>query len=132
MNSENRICNISRLPNHEPKIVIITRLLYRWKYSLLLHYNFTILSPGPISSGNNRLLPFDDDTLHHLDCQIEPDKTHVPCFRAGDPRANEQLALTAMHTLWMRQHNQIATTLNRINPHWDGNKIYHEVIRRNV
>nr|KAG5700809.1 hypothetical protein BaRGS_035012 [Batillaria attramentaria] len=76
--------------------------------------------------GGNRLLPFDDSTLAHADCQIEPTKRHVPCFRAGDHRANEQLALTTMHTLWMRTHNQIATTLLQLNNHWDGNKVYHE------
>ncbi|NP_001191571.1 thyroid peroxidase-like protein [Aplysia californica] len=88
--------------------------------------NRGLLREGPASVGNKRLLPFDDDTLEHIDCQIEPSKQHVPCFRAGDPRANEQLALTAMHTLWMRRHNHIASVLNRINPHWGGNKIYHE------
>ncbi|KAJ8305370.1 hypothetical protein KUTeg_015915, partial [Tegillarca granosa] len=64
--------------------------------------------------------------LEHADCQIEPSKRHVPCFRAGDPRANEHLALTAMHTLWMREHNRLAKELLELNQHWDGNMLYHE------
>ncbi|KAL8583777.1 hypothetical protein ACOMHN_036412 [Nucella lapillus] len=88
--------------------------------------NRGLLRTGPSGTDGKRFLPFDDSTLAHADCQIEPQKRHVPCFRAGDHRANEQLALTAMHTLWMRQHNQIAATLLQLNNHWDGNKVYHE------
>ncbi|XP_064444419.1 probable oxidoreductase PXDNL isoform X5 [Mirounga angustirostris] len=49
-----------------------------------------------------------------------------PCFLAGDHRANEQLALTAMHTLWFREHNRVAMELSALNPHWDGDTLYHE------
>lgn len=31
-----------------------------------------------------------------------------------------------MHTLWFREHNRIAAELLHINPHWDGDIIYHE------
>ncbi|XP_048759909.2 peroxidasin homolog isoform X4 [Ostrea edulis] len=86
-----------------------------------------LLRVGVLSRNNKRLLPFDTGNfLHHFDCQIEPSKRHVPCFRAGDNRVNEHLALTAMHTLWVRHHNYIATELLEVNPHWDGNILYHE------
>lgn len=48
------------------------------------------------------------------------------CFLAGDVRVNEQAALAAMHTLWVREHNLIATRLRVVNPHWDGERIYQE------
>ena len=31
-----------------------------------------------------------------------------------------------MHTLWFRQHNLLAERLRDLNPHWDGDRIYHE------
>ncbi|XP_046346605.2 peroxidasin-like isoform X1 [Haliotis rufescens] len=91
-----------------------------------LSNNRGLLRVGSLTLRGSRYLPFDDDSLSHVDCQIEPSKRHVPCFRAGDHRANEHLALTAMHTLWLREHNRIATIILQLNPHWDGNKVYHE------
>ncbi|KAF0746289.1 Uncharacterized protein FWK35_00020149, partial [Aphis craccivora] len=41
------------------------------------------------------------------------------CYTAGDVRVNAQPHLTAMHTLWMREHNRVAGLLAVINPHWD-------------
>lgn len=48
------------------------------------------------------------------------------CFRAGDVRVNEQIHLTVLHTLYMREHNRIADRLATINPHWNDERIYHE------
>ncbi|KAL1476684.1 hypothetical protein MTO96_036329, partial [Rhipicephalus appendiculatus] len=50
----------------------------------------------------------------------------VDCFLSGDVRANEQLGLLAMHTLWFREHNRLAEALSEINPHWDGERLYQE------
>lgn len=85
------------------------------------------LRVGLLTNQGTRLLPFDTaGILAEVDCQIESSKRHVPCFLAGDHRVNEHPALTAMHTLWMREHNRIATELLQANPHWDGNMLYHE------
>ena len=63
----------------------------------------------------------------HLD---EPDEgcirpsDNVYCFLAGDPRVNEQTVLTTAHTLFVRQHNHMATELSKINPHWDDETVF--------
>ncbi|XP_075052892.1 myeloperoxidase-like [Mixophyes fleayi] len=50
----------------------------------------------------------------------------IPCFLAGDARANEQPGLIVFHTLFMREHNRIATQLNNLNPDWSGETVYQE------
>uniref|UniRef100_A0A4X2K4Z1 Uncharacterized protein n=1 Tax=Vombatus ursinus TaxID=29139 RepID=A0A4X2K4Z1_VOMUR len=78
----------------------------------------------PIPSSEKHLLPF--STGPPTECTRDENESLIPCFLAGDHRANEQLALTAMHTLWFREHNRIATELFTLNPHWDGDTIYNE------
>ena len=70
------------------------------------------------------LLPFNDG--HPIDCRRDPRDSDIGCFLAGDVRANEQLGLLTMHTLWLREHNRLAEQLRSINPHWDGDKVYQE------
>ena len=46
------------------------------------------------------------------------------CFLAGDVRCDEHIALAGYHTLFVREHNRVATELKVINNHWDGEKIF--------
>ena len=50
-------------------------------------------------------------------------------FLAGDIRANEQVALTAMHTLFVREHNRLAAEIAANNPGLTGEEIYQEARR---
>lgn len=48
------------------------------------------------------------------------------CIRPGDSRSGEQPGLLAMHTVWVGEHNRIASELVEINPHWSDEKLYQE------
>ncbi|XP_053565707.1 peroxidasin homolog isoform X2 [Bombina bombina] len=83
-----------------------------------------LLKQGIVQRSGKPLLPFAPGPP--TECMRDENESPIPCFLAGDFRANEQLGLTSMHTLWFREHNRIATELLRLNPHWDGETIYHE------
>lgn len=82
------------------------------------------LRVGPAFPGQKSLLPFTG--INGMDCRRNLEENTLGCFVAGDIRANEQIGLAAMHTIWVREHNRIATKLKSINPFWDGNKVYNE------
>ena len=39
-------------------------------------------------------------------------------------RVNEQTVLATIHTLFVREHNRIATELGKINPHWNDETLF--------
>ena len=68
------------------------------------------------SSGN--LLPFNTNGLPNLG------GTDPELFVAGDIRANEQLGLTAMHTLFVREHNRVADQIHKHSSRLSDDVIY--------
>lgn len=75
-------------------------------------------SPGNLLPKNTRLFanaPNNHDPLYYF---------------AGDIRANEQLILLAMHTLWVREHNRIAEEIKTANPSLTGDQIYYAARRK--
>ncbi|XP_035785231.1 LOW QUALITY PROTEIN: peroxidasin-like [Anopheles albimanus] len=84
-----------------------------------------LLRDGPQFPQQKSLLPFSAPT-DGMDCRRDLDESQINCFTAGDIRVNEQLGLTTMHIIWLREHNRLAGELRRINPHWDGDRLYYE------
>lgn len=69
-----------------------------------------------VSEGN--LLPFNEEGLPNAG----GDSPEL--FLAGDVRANEQVGLTAMHTLFVREHNWHARRIRQANRSLSGEEIY--------
>ncbi|XP_050301684.1 peroxidasin isoform X2 [Anthonomus grandis grandis] len=83
------------------------------------------LKEGVVFPGRKPLLPYATGP-QGMDCRRNLSESDLACFLAGDIRANEQSGLTAMHTVWMREHNRLAKELRYLNPHWDSDMLYHE------
>ena len=83
------------------------------------------LRVGPNFPAQNPSLPvIDRETREFVAC---PDRDD--CFLCGDARCNEQISLTIMHTLWVREHNRCTRELATINPHFGDERLYQECRR---
>lgn len=72
------------------------------------------------------LLPIDRKESKKKSC-----RNPAGCPIVGDKRGDENIALLAMHTLWVRQHNYLARKLKTVNKHWRGERIYQEARKIN-
>jgi peroxidase len=73
---------------------------------------------GKLKTSAGDLLPYNTEGFPNLP------STEGSFFLAGDLRANEQLGLTAMHTLFMREHNFWADFFRAEQPFLDDDGIY--------
>lgn len=73
---------------------------------------------GRLKTSEGNLLPFNENGLPNAP------STEAFFFLAGDFRANEQVALTAMHTLFVREHNTQADQIRASLPDLSGYEIF--------
>jgi hypothetical protein len=75
-----------------------------------------------LTSGAANLLP-----RNTLGLENDDGGSGVPqstLFVAGDARANENLALSTLHTLFMREHNRLVDELSTAHPTWSQEELY--------
>ncbi|XP_050422954.1 lactoperoxidase-like isoform X2 [Adelges cooleyi] len=78
-----------------------------------------------VSEFGASLLPPNKDPKDGCNEQVEMQKGRY-CFLSGDARANENMHLTTLHLIMVRQHNLIAGKLSSMNPHWSDERVFQE------
>ncbi|CAD6193084.1 unnamed protein product [Caenorhabditis auriculariae] len=96
-----------------------------------LYSDHGILRFDIVSEAQKPYLPFEKES--EMDCRRNySEENPIRCFLAGDLRANEQLGLTSMHTIFLREHNRIASRLLELNSNWDGETIYQAAMMQHI
>ena len=78
---------------------------------------------GKLRTSPGELLPFNDGSQENA---MGPS---TDLFVAGDVRANEQVGLTAFHSLFVREHNRLADEIKSEHPDWSDEQIYQHARR---
>jgi peroxidase len=96
-------------------------------------------SGGHLKTSPGNLLPYNNlsyFTQGQLDAlNMANDAQQVPSanlFAAGDRRANENIELTSLQTLFMRNHNRLANQLHDLHPSWTDDQLYQEARKLNI
>ncbi len=76
---------------------------------------------GQLKTSAGDLLPFNTAGLNNADQGPYP---ATDMFLAGDIRANENIELTSLQTLFMREHNRQAALLAKQHPSWTDEQLY--------
>ncbi len=72
----------------------------------------------------NSLRAFEGGLLATSEGDLLPFDAEGEFFLAGDIRSNENVALTSMHTIWVREHNYQAELLAAENPEMNDEQLY--------
>ncbi|MEP0941546.1 MAG: peroxidase family protein, partial [Rhizobiaceae bacterium] len=78
---------------------------------------------GRMKMSDGELMPFNVDGLPNAMGDSET------FFLGGDIRANENVVLSSMHTLFLREHNRLVTEFEEEFPGWDADTLYGEARR---
>lgn len=85
---------------------------------------------GELKTSEGDLLPLNDGRFEVDNFLGFRDPTNE--FLAGDPRGNQQAGLTAMHIVWVREHNRLADQLDNAHPDWTDEQIYQRARAINI
>lgn len=94
---------------------------------------------GQMKTSPGNMLPYDNST-YFTPAQLgiinmANDAQAVPTqnlFVTGDVRGNENVELTALQTLFVRNHNLIASELQQSHPTWTDEQLYQEARKLNI
>ena len=79
---------------------------------------------GRLKTSDGDLLPYNEAGLDNAG------GTSDALFLAGDVRANENVVLSSMHTIWVREHNRIADEITANDPSLSDEEIYQQARQR--
>ncbi|XP_063859519.1 chorion peroxidase-like [Scylla paramamosain] len=80
---------------------------------------------GLLRTSRGNLLPINPSQGGECEAELRG----AECFLAGESRVNEQPGLTTIHIIWMREHNRVASELQRLNPQWSDEEVFQEARR---
>ncbi len=96
-------------------------------------------SGGLMKTSPGNMLPYDNSayfTATQLAAINMANDSHMVAtaslFVTGDVRGNENVELTALQTLFVRNHNKIATALRTEHPGWTDEQLYQEARKLNI
>jgi hypothetical protein len=96
-------------------------------------------SGGELKTSPGDMLPYDTSTYFTPDqlavINMANDAGAVRqqnLFVTGDVRGNENVELTALQTLFVRNHNRIASDLRQEHPDWSDEQLYQEARKLNI
>jgi hypothetical protein len=94
---------------------------------------------GLMKTSPGNMLPYDNSTYFTpsqlADINMANDSGAVATaslFVTGDVRGNENVELTALQTLFVRNHNRIAAELQQLHPTWTDEQLYQEARKLNI
>jgi hypothetical protein len=90
---------------------------------------------GLLKTSPGDLLPLDNSTYFGsspVDMQNAGALPASGLFATGDIRGNENVELTALQTLFVRNHNRIAAALQQEHPTWSDEQLYQEARKINI
>jgi peroxidase len=72
----------------------------------------------------DEFLPFDGSPSCNNNKQAAEYSRRRKCLLTGDPRTEDNVILTSLQTIFLREHNRIATVLKFKNPRWSSDLLY--------